>query len=218
MIRKLAALICLGLAPQWVLAELPPKMTPVEVQAALLLKGNPTRGKAVFAECAGCHRKDGSGRVSGTIPRLAGQHASVILKQLIDIRSGKRINALMAPIVEDPDLSLEAIADAASYAESLPVAGPTGKGPGNQTERGRALYSRDCAGCHGNAGEGDATRYYPRVAAQHYGYLLRELNMIRDGARGNSNADMAAVLKPYAAADLDALADYMSQMPAPVTR
>jgi len=196
-------------------ADVPAALSGEQYDAALQLKGDPIRGKTVFAECAGCHHKDASGRSSGTIPRLAGQHAAVIRKQLLDIRSGKRNNPLMAPILEDPELTLDAIADVASYLATLPVAGPTGKGPGTQIERGRSLYSKDCARCHGPRGEGQAEQFNPRVAGQHYGYLLRELKLIRTGERGNSNADMVGVLKPYPDADLEALADYLSQLPLP---
>ncbi|WP_374401128.1 cytochrome c [Niveibacterium sp.] len=196
-------------------AELPVSLSPAQFDSALQLKGDPERGKAVFAECAGCHRKDAAGRSSGSIPRLAGQHAAVIRKQLLDIRSGKRNNPLMAPLLDDPELTLEAIADVASYLASLPVAGPTGKGPGTQIERGRSLYLQDCVRCHGANGEGLAAHYIPRVTDQHYGYLLRELQLIRTSERGNSDPDMIRVLKPYPDTDLEALADYLSQLPPP---
>ena len=50
-----------------------------ELKAVLALKGDPVRGKEAFDDCAACHRKDASGRPSGAIPRLSGQHASVII-------------------------------------------------------------------------------------------------------------------------------------------
>jgi cytochrome c553 len=53
------------------------------------------------------------------------------------------------------------------------------------------------------------------LAAQHYTYLLRELGLIRDGGRGNSNPGMRALVKTYAEADLQAVADYIAQMPRP---
>jgi cytochrome c553 len=53
------------------------------------------------------------------------------------------------------------------------------------------------------------------VAGQHYRYLLREVNFIRDGDRRNSNPDMVTVIKPYTPGDLEAVADYMASLPAP---
>jgi cytochrome c553 len=67
----------------------------------------------------------------------------------------------------------------------------------------------------GNNEEGNAEKFYPMVAAQHYRYLLRELHYIRDGDRGNSNPDMVKVLKPFHDTEMEALADYMAQLPPP---
>jgi cytochrome c553 len=53
------------------------------------------------------------------------------------------------------------------------------------------------------------------VAAQHYSYVLRELGLIRDGGRGNSNPGMVALIKTYSQADLQAVADYVAQLPPP---
>lgn len=197
-------------------AALPARaQTPAAVQEVLALTGDPARGKAAFDDCAGCHRKDASGRATGAIPRLSGQHASVVIKQVLDIRSGQRINPAMKPHVEEADLGAQALADIASYLQSLPVAGRLGRGPGDDLARGQTLFGRDCAACHGAQGEGRAEGFFPMVAAQHYPYLVRELGLIRDGGRGNSNPAMVALIKGYSEADLQAVADHMSRLPAP---
>jgi len=186
-----------------------------ELKTVLDLKGDPARGKAAFEDCEGCHRKDASGRANNATPRLSGQHASVILKQIVDIRSGRRLNEPMKPFVDDPALSLQVFADIASYLQALPVSGNLGKGPGSGVARGKDLFARDCAACHGAAGEGQAELFHPMVAAQHYSYVLRELGLIRDGGRGNSNPGMVALVKTYSPADLQAVADYIAQLPPP---
>lgn len=186
-----------------------------ELKALLDLEGDPVRGKEAFEDCSPCHRKDASGRASGAIPRLSGQHAAVVIKQIVDIRSGLRSNAPMKPVVDDPELKPQAFADIASYLQTLPIVGALGKGPGSDVARGMGLYARDCARCHGGNGEGRAEHFYPMVAAQHYSYLLRELGLIRDGGRGNSNAEMVTLVKTYPQADLQAVADYMAQLPPP---
>jgi cytochrome c553 len=186
-----------------------------ELKAVLDLKGDAVRGKEAFDDCVSCHRRDASGRTSGATPRLSGQHASVLIKQIVDIRAGRRLNAPMKPFVDDPALQLQAFADMASYLQALPVAGNLGKGPGSGVARGKVLYDRDCAACHGDQGEGRAELFHPMLAAQHYGYLLRELGLIRDGGRGNSNAGMVALVKTYPQADLQAVADYLAQLPPP---
>jgi len=184
-----------------------------ELKAALAVKGDPARGEALFEPCIGCHRKDASGRTSGAYPRLAGQHASVLIKQMLDFRGGQRDNPKMEPFISDHAGTPHQMADLAAYLQSLPVAAANGKGPGTALPRGRELYERDCADCHGAKGEGDARKFYPTVAAQHYRYLLREEQRIRDGDRRNANQDMARVIKGYSQADLEAVADHMAQMP-----
>lgn len=186
-----------------------------DLRAALDLQGDPVRGKAAFETCVGCHRPTAAGRSDGAIPRLSGQHREVIVKQVADIRDGRRLNPPMKPFVDSPEMSAQTLADIASYLQALPIIGNLGKGPGNALERGRALYARDCSGCHGAQGEGLAAAFLPMVAAQHYSYLLRELGLIRDGGRGNSNPVMAQLVKTYPPADLEAVADFVSRLPAP---
>ncbi|MCL2658049.1 MAG: c-type cytochrome [Betaproteobacteria bacterium] len=187
-----------------------------ELTKVLETKGDPERGAAAFVPCQGCHRSDAMGKSSGAYPRLAGQHASVLLKQMTDIRSGLRNNPKMEEYVEDHLAKPENMADIAAYVSALPIVeDKVGRGPGTAIQAGKTLFERDCVQCHGNNGEGDAQKFYPMVAAQHYRYLLRELHYIRDGDRGNSNPDMVKVVKPYREADLEALADYMSSLPPP---
>ncbi|HEY0856251.1 MAG TPA: c-type cytochrome [Albitalea sp.] len=186
-----------------------------EVEATLALAGDARRGKEAYGECQTCHRRDASGRANVGVPRLSGQHASVIIKQLMDIRSGHRINLEMKDYVLEPELTLQHFADIAAYLESLPVVGTLSQGPPELLPRGRALYEKDCAACHGAQGEGRAELFHPMVASQHYTYLVRELDLIRDGERGNSNPAMPSILKNYSADDKRAVAAYMAQLPAP---
>lgn len=186
-----------------------------ELKAALEAKGDPGRGEVAFEGCQGCHRPDASGRVSGAYPRLSGQHATVLMKQIVDIRSGLRINPKMEPFADDHVLTPFTIADLAAYLQGMPITVNNGKGPGGDLERGKKLYEKDCAECHGAVGEGLAEKFYPMVAAQHYRYLLRELRYIRDGDRRNANPNMVKALAAYSSAEMEAVADFMSRIPPP---
>jgi len=188
---------------------------PPDLQAVLALQGDAARGKQAYEDCSACHRKDGRGRPNADTPRLAGQHASVIVKQLVDIRAGRRVNPPMKPLVDGAAITPQAIADLGAYLQSMPVPEGTAKGPGTGVTRGKSLFDKDCAACHGSAGEGRAADFSPMVSAQHYGYLLRELQLIKSDARGNSNAEMATLLQAYGSDDLGAVADYMAQLPVP---
>ena len=186
-----------------------------DIKATLALPGDAQRGKDAYAECQTCHRTDASGRATFSIPRLSGQHASVLIKQLMDIRSGLRVNPDMRDYMLDSDLTLQNFADIAAYLQSLPVAGKIGQGPPELVPRGQALYASDCAGCHGERGEGRAELFYPMLASQHYKYLLLELDLILSGGRGNSNPAMPPILKNYSTDDKRAIAAYLAQLPAP---
>jgi cytochrome c553 len=212
--------IVAALFPLAAAAQTPPAWPDLkgEQLTALQTKGDPVRGEAAFEVCQGCHRKDASGRTSGAYPRLSGQYAKVIIKQVTDIRAGRRLNPKMEPFVADHALDAYQIADLAAFLESLPIAADNGKGPGTGIAAGKKIYDTDCVDCHGAKGEGAGVKFYPMVAAQHYRYLLRELKFIRDGDRRNANPDMVKVIKPYNDDDLDHLADYMAQLPPPAKK
>jgi cytochrome c553 len=182
---------------------------------ALRLKGDAARGAEAFEICQGCHKRGGGGSPSGAYPRLAGQHATVLIEQMSDIRSGERRNPKMVPFAGEHVLTTQEIADIAAYLQALPLGPNLGRGPGIALARGKALFARDCATCHGDKGEGDAGKFFPLVAGQHFRYLLREVRFIRDGNRGNANPDMVKVIKPYSDDDLEAVSDYISGLALP---
>lgn len=181
---------------------------------ALKKKGDAKAGEDSYEVCAACHLPSGAGRPDGTFPQLAGQHATVILKQLADIRSGLRDNPIMYPFaitLTDP----QELANTAAYIQTLSIPHDNGKGAGTDLETGRKLFERDCQVCHGAHGEGDAQKFFPVLAGQHYKYMLRQATDIRDGRRRNANPDMVKVIKTYTDKEIDAIVDYMSRLQMP---
>lgn len=183
-----------------------------DMKRALAYKASAQRGAASYKICKGCHKADGSGLADANYPQLAGQHASVVIKQMMDIRAGRRDNPRMYPFSGEWIVSAEEIADIAAYLNQLPVPASNGKGDGGKLQLGKSLYDQDCASCHGGNGEGDAKRLYPRVAGQHYQYLLRENRESRDQGRRNANPEMVKLLKSYTDTDIEAVSDYMSRL------
>jgi len=181
------------------------------LRAALEREGDAGRGQDAYTPCAVCHMSGGGGHSDGTFPQLAGQHASVIIKQLIDIREGRRANPLMLPFANRLSGSQE-VADVALYVSLLPDSEENGKGTGQDLILGAELYGRDCASCHGARGEGDAARLIPVLAGQHYGYMLRQIRNIGAGRRGNAHPVMVSLAAGYSDAELMALVDYASRI------
>ena len=186
-----------------------------EMSRILAVQGDPAKGQDAYVICRGCHRADASGKAGAGYPQLAGQHPSVIIKQMADVRTGRRESHKMLDFIVEEVIPEEQIAHIAAYLYSLPVPSTNGKGDGRMLELGKHLYERDCAVCHGKNGEGDGARFYPRVAGQHYAYLYRESKESRDQGRRNSNAEMVRLIRNYADSDLNAVSDYMSRLALP---
>lgn len=70
--------------------------TLTEIGKLLYTIGNPKTG---LPSCDGCHSPDGSG--GGRFPRLAGQHRDYLIKQLDDIRAGRRNSSALMRAVAD---------------------------------------------------------------------------------------------------------------------
>jgi cytochrome c553 len=168
-------------------------------------------GEEAYEVCGACHLPSGAGRPDGTFPQLAGQHRTVIIKQIADIREGRRDNPIMYPFAKTLTDAQE-LSDVSAYIQTLPIPSNNGKGPGTDLERGQSLYDANCVECHHDFGQGDAAKFYPVLAGQHYKYMLRQITDIRDGRRRNANPDMVKVVKKYSDAELSAVVDYMSRL------
>ena len=187
-----------------------------ELALALTLEPDVENGLAIYRTCATCHQPEGWGLADGSYPQLAGQHKQVVIKQLADIRAGIRGNPEMLPWASPEKIGgAQGVADVAGYIDTLEMSVDGGKGPGTDLERGAELYAATCARCHGAEGEGDGARYVPRIQSQHYAYLLRQFQAIRDGKRGNADPEMTAHVKSLSDADARAILDYVSRLEPP---
>jgi len=183
----------------------------VEKVDALGLVGDVKNGKVVYEECSGCHLPSGSGQPDGSYPQLAGQHETVLIKQIADIRAGRRDNPLMHPFSMEL-IDAQELADVAAYLQGLPIPPGNGKGPGTNVAIGKQLYRRDCVRCHGKHGEGSEEKLHPVLAGQHYEYMLRQIRDIAAGRRRNAHPEMVKALQDYTDEKLQAVVDYMSRL------
>jgi len=187
-----------------------------EVERALELKPDVKNGLAIYRGCARCHKPEGWGLSNGTVPQIAGQHRTVIIKQLADIRAGNRDNPMMLPYASVEAMGgVQAVADVAAYIDTLEISVENGKGPGTDLELGERLYRENCARCHGAQGEGNADEYVPRIQAQHFRYLMRQFKSIREGKRRNANAEMVAQIQSFGGPETEAVLDYVSRLEPP---
>lgn len=193
-------------------------------RATPVVKGDPVAGKlkAEDERCQECHGHDGNandiedgiGNI-GKFPRLAGQLPTYLLKQIRDFRSGARQNDsmfIMARSLNDRDA-----ADILAYFASQKVAGEKD----GEAAYGRRLFAQGdaargipaCAGCHGEAGQGQQVgdAAYPRLAGQHRRYVTKQLTEWRAGERKNSQGGvMNIITRQLSDNDIDQLAAYVA--------
>jgi len=81
--------------------------------------------------------------------------------------------------------------------------------------QGEKLYKDNCVRCHGETGMGDVEKFYPRINGQHFNYMLRQFEWIRDGKRRNSNPEMVEQIKNFTDQDMKLVINYVSQQPVP---
>jgi cytochrome c553 len=184
-----------------------------EYDAVLHSKPDSVHGEALFGTCAMCHGADGGGKPDGSVPVIAAQHFRVIARELVDYRHDKRWDLRMENFASDHHLKdPKDIADVASFIADLAPAHGVGVGSGEFAAHGAEIYSHLCAGCHGPNGEGDDARRYPRLAGQHFAYLLRQLHDAVEGRRPNFPAEHVRLLEHFDKADLNGVADYLSRL------
>ncbi len=174
-------------------------------------------GARVAQTCAACHGLDGNA-TSIQFPKLAGQHADYLVKQLHDFRAAKgaqrpaRINPVMNGIAAT--LTEQQVRDVALYYSRQVLKPAVAAAGGKELELGRDIWMTGipdravpaCAACHGPAGEGMPSRY-PRVGGQWQGYLDAQLQRFRNDQRTNS-PDMTEIASRMTDQQIAAAADF----------
>lgn len=184
-----------------------------EVQRARAARPDVAHGARLYVGCVACHGTDGAGEPNGTVPRIAGQHATVLIKELGDFRQRRRWDLRMEQVAGGHRLEgPQDLADVAAYIAGLDLAVPPASGDGTYLQRGASAYVRLCAGCHGASGQGDAATAVPRLAGQHAAYLLRQMQESATNGRPNMAASHVAVLRQLSYEDFAGAADYLSRM------
>jgi len=182
---------------------------------------DPAKGKKIAAEvCAPCHTADGNSVIS-TNPKLSGQTAEYIVKQLTDLakpsgdktgRENPVMGGFAAMLAPADRMNL-----AAWFASQPPFpAASAGAVASPEAVMGQRIYRTGipeksvpaCAGCHGPAGAGLPV-LYPRIGGQHGDYVEAQLHAFREGTRRNNTA-MWQIAFRLSDPEIKALAEYVS--------
>ena len=170
-------------------------------------------GKDKAGVCAGCHGADGNS-ANPVWPKLAGQHADYLAKQLADFKSGKRGDPIMAG--QAAALSEADMANlGAFYASQKTSSGSADKDKvalGEKIYRGGNPSSgvAPCLGCHGPSGAGNPAAKFPALSGQHAKYVENQLGAFKSGARGNDAGKMMrSVAAKMTEKEIKAVASYV---------
>lgn len=182
--------------------------------------GDAEAGKAKTAMCMACHGADGNSAM-GTFPKLAGQNAKYLFKQMQDVKSGSRSIAMMTGMLSafsDQDLQ-----DIAAYYAAQE--GTVGTAKPDLVEKGESIYRAGisaksvaaCTACHAPQGEGNSLAGFPKLSGQHADYIVAQLKAFRLGAdqpeKGRTNDGESRMMRDVAAGmsdlDIESVASYI---------
>jgi len=171
--------------------------------------------------CQGCHGVHGEGNAPAAIPRLAGQSAEYLRKQLEDYASGDRANPVMQNFAKPlTHTDIEALATYFSTANAPSTLIPS-TASAAQLDLGRRLARQGseaqrvqaCDSCHGPDGVG-VLHAAPYLAGQSAEYLTSALTSFQQRTRKNDPGMlMTSVARQLNASDIAAAAAFFSSLP-----
>lgn len=167
-----------------------PTFAQLQAEAA----GDPQAGQASYAVCAACHGQNGEGNMALNAPRIAGQEAWYVRRQIEYYKTGVRgtqpgdeFGPQMAPMANT--LATDAmVANVAAYIESMPDVSVEETVTGD-IARGRKLFDPTCGICHGEDATGVWAVNAPKLAGMSDWYLVRQLQYFKSGVRGEHPGD-----------------------------
>lgn len=194
----------------------------------VLAEGNIAAGKEKSQACVACHGGDGNSFVPQW-PKLAGQSARYLTRQLQNFKTGQRIDnsqegKTMMGLVQP--LSQQDIEDLAAYFSSQSI--KPGSSDSDLLMEGKQVYRKGhikervlaCVGCHGLKGAGNNALLEPlnapskieapRIGSQHATYIIKQLKAFKDKTRNN---DVGKIMRNIAEGmtdeEINAVAEYI---------
>ncbi len=164
-----------------------------------------TAAPAKAALCAACHGEGGRSTVP-TNPILAGQTSRYLYLQIRDFQEGRRSDPQMTPMVKD--LTREEARELANwFAQQKPPIQNFKVNP-DKAKLGKVKADDTlCTMCHLGGFKGQ--NEIPRVAGQHYEYIVKQLQDFKARRRTNDAGNMTSVSGTMSDADIDNVAHYL---------
>jgi cytochrome c553 len=165
-------------------------------------------GRKKAEACVACHGPGGNSSVP-QFPILAGQTARYLYLQLKDFKEGRRTESTMDPFVKP--LSREDMFDLSAYFAAQKLKPGNFKVDEKRAARGKAKADETlCTMCHlgGFMGQNEI----PRVAGQHYEYVVKQMKDFKNYRRTNDAGNMTAVAKTLSDQDIEDLGHYLTSL------
>ena len=170
------------------------------------------RGATLAQRCAICHGPQGVSDANS--PNLAGQFAAVTYKELVDFKTGARVNVVMSPFVAN--LSNQDMLDVAAYYAYLPRVpshklDPAMAAPAIVTIGAPMRNIAPCGSCHGDI---DNKAGSPWLGGQSAVYIKAQLQAFAAGTRRNDiSQQMRNIARQMTAEEIDQVALYYEAQP-----
>jgi cytochrome c553 len=158
------------------------------------------------AMCVACHGEGGRSTITLN-PILAGQTSRYLYLQLRDFQEGRRSDPQMSPMVAG--LSRDELRELADYFAGQKPKPQTFKVDPEKARLGKLKAEETlCTMCHlgGFVGQNEI----PRVAGQHFDYVVKQLTDFKARKRTNDAGNMTSVSNTLNAADIENLAHYLA--------
>jgi cytochrome c553 len=167
--------------------------------------------------CGTCHGPDGNS-TNPMFPRLAGQHADYLVRQLKSFKEETRGDPYAVAYMWGMASGLsDDTVDALAQYYAQQKTGPGRSHDPATLARGRDIFEHGlpsqgvpaCALCHGPDALGN--EQYPRLAGQHAEYILKQLGSFQSNMR--KIAVMHGVAQNLRTPEMRAVADYLESLP-----
>ena len=178
---------------------------------------HPDSGQAPFARyCSSCHGVGGQGDAERVIPVVAAQRFNYLVRQMADFGSAERDNGAMYHVVANQGFAEPQMwVDVAAYLSRLAPPAALRFVDGIGEDRGRGIFRRECATCHGSDASGDEDGFVPTLRNQHHQYLVSQMHRLADGHRHNVDQRLVFFMRNFDDKDIGSVADYLSGLRGP---